>query len=240
MVDAEAREPRLDAQRHDEKRRAAGLRGERAHARLVEMVVVVVRHDDGIDVRQIVDRDPRRHVPLRSEEGSGDARSEKIGSVRTLLPPAWTSVSHGRSRSPTAPSRCRRPRWSAGTRGRARRAGSAAAAASAVHRAMHRSSSARGRPGPWARTRHSCSGSARRVAEHRSRPAHRPASSSMQRWRGRQPRRSWRSGGKTAASAFGSDHARMCVMAPGCRDQRCSRLCSSRSARVSTYNLGLC
>ena len=75
VADAGIGQPRLEPERNDEERRPARLRGERLHARRIEMVVVVVRDDDGVDVWQV-----------------GDARSEKIGSVRTLLPPTWTSV----------------------------------------------------------------------------------------------------------------------------------------------------
>ena len=166
VVDAGVGQPRLDAERHDEERRPAGLGGERLDARLVEMVVVVVR-----------DRAPRRCAAARRARApaatwrfgpakpTGEARSEKIGSVSMLAPPAWISMLA----------------WpiqvTAGTIARAgdgvgaqegevgrRRAASRAAAASAGRRAAASMRPLQQRADALAaRTRRSCSGSGRRV-----------------------------------------------------------------------------
>ena len=74
-------EPRLDAERHDEQRRAAGLGGERLDRRRIEMVVVVVRDQHRIDARQIGRGEARWDRPLRAgERQRRDAfRQHRIG-----------------------------------------------------------------------------------------------------------------------------------------------------------------
>ena len=87
VANALAREPGLQPERHEESRRAAGLRREPPHRFAVEVVVVVVRDDDGIDMRQIAELQraaaPRARGPAKP---TGDARSVRCASVRMLTP----------------------------------------------------------------------------------------------------------------------------------------------------------
>ena len=94
VVDADVGEPGLDAERHDEQRRAAGLRGERLDARLVEVVVVVVR--DQRRHRCAADRpaaSPGGTCALRADEATPATRARRTSdrSAR-LMPPTCTSV----------------------------------------------------------------------------------------------------------------------------------------------------
>ena len=91
-LDAALCEQRLQSERHDEDRRAARLRRQRLHAGVVEMVIVVVRDDDRVDMRQVGERDAGSTWRFGPRKVTGDARCEKIGSVSTVAPPAWTSI----------------------------------------------------------------------------------------------------------------------------------------------------
>jgi hypothetical protein len=66
MRDAFASQPALQAQRHDEQRRSAGLRIQLADGGFVQVVIVVVRGHDQVDARQLVQRQSRRLVSLRA------------------------------------------------------------------------------------------------------------------------------------------------------------------------------
>jgi hypothetical protein len=74
----------LEAERHEEYRRAAGLLRQGFNTLAIEVIVVIVGNDDDIDVRQIAQRDPANR--------NGEARREKIGSVSTLSPLACTKA----------------------------------------------------------------------------------------------------------------------------------------------------
>ena len=62
------REPRLQPQRHEEARAPLRHRGEARHGVRVEMVVVVVRDQHEIDLRQFGNVDRQRHDALRTRE----------------------------------------------------------------------------------------------------------------------------------------------------------------------------
>jgi hypothetical protein len=64
--DAEPLHPRLQPQGHEVERRPARLPCQRLHAAAVEMIVVIVRDQHDIDVRQILERNARRLHPLGS------------------------------------------------------------------------------------------------------------------------------------------------------------------------------
>ena len=79
VLDPAPREPVLQAERHEEARRAAALLGELAHRFLVEMVVVVMRDHHRVDVRQLGERRHRLHHALRPREAD---RRGALGKMR--------------------------------------------------------------------------------------------------------------------------------------------------------------
>ena len=62
--DALAAHPVVHAERHEKARRTARLRGQREDGRAVEVVVMVVRDQHDVDVRQVAKRDGQRDAPL--------------------------------------------------------------------------------------------------------------------------------------------------------------------------------
>ena len=137
------------------------------HARRVEMVVVVVRDRRTASMcGSSASGEPRRHVRASGRRSRrGDARSEKIGSVRTLMPPTCTStlawpiqVTAGSIAAPATALRAQEVEV-----GRRRAASRAAAARAAGRRAPRRCFHFRSAPMPLRlRSRCSCSGSGRR------------------------------------------------------------------------------
>ncbi len=69
-----------------------GIAASLPHGRLVEVVVVVVRDQHQVDVRQFVDVERQRGDAPRPDEPSGEARSENIGSVSIVWPASRTST----------------------------------------------------------------------------------------------------------------------------------------------------
>ena len=134
-VDAALRQPRLEAQRHDEERRSAGLRGQRADARVVEVVVVVVRDQHQIDVRQFGEREAGRDVALRPDEAERrrplgehrvgeDAQSAELRQHRRMADPGDRRLHRHRAGARIGVDefeigldrRCRRGGWARRTR----------------------------------------------------------------------------------------------------------------------------
>ena len=60
------------------------------HRRGVQVVVVVVRDEDEVDRRQILEPDGRRTTRRGPANETGLARSDQMGSVRRLTPSSWT------------------------------------------------------------------------------------------------------------------------------------------------------
>ena len=75
---------RVVAERRDDARPMRGR--ESRQRRDIEMVVVAMRHQHGIDRRQRVERDAGIVHPLRPGEANGEARSDHNGSVRMFRP----------------------------------------------------------------------------------------------------------------------------------------------------------
>ncbi len=159
--DSRVGEPCLEAERNDEERRPSRLRGERLHARRVEMVVVVVRDDDGVDVRQVGERDPGRERALRAGEGE---RRRALGEDRIGQDVAAADLDQrARVADPCHRGNHRRAGCGVGVHEREvrlRRAASRAAAPRAARRVPPRSATSAAHRDPSARTRCSCSGSA--------------------------------------------------------------------------------
>ena len=76
---AQVVEPGLELQRHDEQRRAARLCCQRPHRGLVEVVIVVVRDQHHVDVRQLRGGERQRADPLRPGPGH---RRGALGELR--------------------------------------------------------------------------------------------------------------------------------------------------------------
>ena len=157
-------EPGLDAERHDEQRRAAGLGGERLDRRRIEMVVVVVRDQHRIDARQL-GRGRAPAGPPASGRRTTPARRapDSTGSVSKLMPPicsstlAWpTQVAAGSIAAPAAA--LRRRNVEVGRHAAASRCVGSGGRPSRIARA----STSGARPVRAGRSRCSCSGSGRR------------------------------------------------------------------------------
>ena len=68
IVDALVAKPRRQSERNEESRRAAGLRGKHPDRSQVEMIEMIVRDDDRVDLRQLPDRETGTHLALRTVE----------------------------------------------------------------------------------------------------------------------------------------------------------------------------
>ena len=77
--DAAIGEPGLDAERHDEE--WIERPGQAAHGGLVEMVVVIVRDQDEVDGRQVVERDAGRRVAVHADESAEGAAALGPGRI---------------------------------------------------------------------------------------------------------------------------------------------------------------
>ncbi len=106
--------PGLHAERHDEQGRTLRLPVQRQHAVQVEVVVVVVRDQHRVDVRQFAKRQPRRLGALRAQETQrrgalGEDRiGEQVDAADLHQHAGVADPRHRRLHAPHRRARCRR------------------------------------------------------------------------------------------------------------------------------------